>query len=275
MYIISITNFDFLEAANRFLVKKGWTHSGRKYNKNILVFVEEGECSFYVNGKKYRLEKDSYIVIPKGVFYKPHTETFCQYRYFHFVGEYLGEIASIGDFHNISMPDDVSLSNCFFLSEFGKSTKKFILHLNSIMEETNSNAVSQKNRMNIAFFNALNCISGDHDDHDDYGLAYKIHQYIVENLTKPLNLSDISSHFGYSNQHIINQFKRGYNMPPTAFILQKRLELSSIYLLETSLTINEISSKCGFNDSNYYSRAFRKKYNLSPQNYREYYLNTH
>ncbi|MBO5203994.1 MAG: helix-turn-helix domain-containing protein [Clostridia bacterium] len=275
MYIISITNLNLLMKGNRFLVKNGWTHNGRKHNINILVYVEEGECTFFVNENKYQLEKNSYIIIPKGVFYKPYTETFCQYCYFNFFGEYVGHVLSTDDLSSVALPQDISLDTCFIVPEVGKATKKLVLHLHSIIDDINSNLTVSKMRINISLLNALNCISYDYDIRNKDDLASKIHQYIVENFIKPIDLSDISSYFGYSKQHIINQFKKGYNIPPNAFILQKRLELSSIYLLETSLTINEISSKCGFNDPNYYSRAFRAKYNMSPQKYRESFLNTH
>ena len=59
-----------------------------------------------------------------------------------------------------------------------------------------------------------------------------------------------------------------YLVTPTRFIIDKRLELAKIYLAETNLMIYEISSKCGFEEANYFSRLFKMNYGISAQKYR-------
>lgn len=50
-----------------------------------------------------------------------------------------------------------------------------------------------------------------------------------------------------------------------SYILELRI-LKSISLMESGLTnISEIAHSCGFNDSNYFSRYFKKKTGISPK----------
>ena len=87
-------------------------------------------------------------------------------------------------------------------------------------------------------------------------------------------ISELSSKFGYSKQHITKLFKKHYGITPMTFVINSRLEHSLDYLTETSMTISEISQMCGFENSNYYIRLFRQRYATTPQKYRkQYYSN--
>lgn len=74
--------------------------------------------------------------------------------------------------------------------------------------------------------------------------------------------------FGYTRQYLIRVFRRQFGTTPMAFLSGIRLSQSIPLLLDSSLSIDEIARRCGFEDSNYFSRQFKKKYQLSPSLYR-------
>jgi len=51
-------------------------------------------------------------------------------------------------------------------------------------------------------------------------------------------------------------------------ITNMRMERARTLLRETRETIASISSSCGFNDPNYFTKAFRRHHACSPQTYR-------
>ncbi len=55
---------------------------------------------------------------------------------------------------------------------------------------------------------------------------------------------------------------------PIEYLLHVRLSKAAERLLKTTDTVGEIASRCGFPDSNYFSRQFRKHYGCSPRQYR-------
>ncbi len=63
-------------------------------------------------------------------------------------------------------------------------------------------------------------------------------------------------------------FKKVTGYSPIDYLLHVRLAKAAEMLLKTEKTISEIAQDCGFADSNYFSRQFRKSYNLSPREYR-------
>ncbi len=262
MYLMSIPGLSTLETAGRFLTQSGRTHNGRRFRTNLLVYVTDGECSFLTEDGVCRLEKEHYILIPQNVFYKPHTDTFCRYIYYHFTADCLGQTS------NAAIPAGVSPNACFFLPAHGCVTQQAGFWLGAVIREQNAADPGRERRMNLAFLNALNCLSVDRADPGGRGLAEQIRNAILENLIAPQSLAALSARFNYTEQHIINRFRREYGVSPAAFILKKRLELSVTYLSQTSLTVAEIAARCGFNDPNYYARAFRKSFGMSPMQYR-------
>ena len=64
-------------------------------------------------------------------------------------------------------------------------------------------------------------------------------------------------------------FRKVTGYSPIDYLLHVRLAKAAELLLKSELSIFEIASECGFTDSNYFSRQFRKYYNSSPRDYRK------
>ena len=63
-------------------------------------------------------------------------------------------------------------------------------------------------------------------------------------------------------------FKRVTGYSPIDYLLRVRLSKAAELLLQTETPISGIALECGFPDSNYFARQFKKYYNLSPRDYR-------
>ncbi len=72
----------------------------------------------------------------------------------------------------------------------------------------------------------------------------------------------------YSQRHFIRLFSAAYNTTPQKYLTNIRIRRACALLKESSLPITEIALRCGFSDSNYFSRAFRKANGITPTQYR-------
>ncbi len=72
-----------------------------------------------------------------------------------------------------------------------------------------------------------------------------------------------------SYAHFRRLFVKIYKVPPWTFVTSARLEKAASLLSATDLQINEIANECGFEDEFYFSRLFKKNYQLSPKAHRE------
>ncbi len=72
-----------------------------------------------------------------------------------------------------------------------------------------------------------------------------------------------------SVNNLLRLFRMVTGTSPVAYLLRLRLEQSRKMLMESDLSISEIADRCGFHDSNYYSKKFTGCYGHSPRKYRK------
>ncbi len=96
----------------------------------------------------------------------------------------------------------------------------------------------------------------------------KINEYCKDNPDKDLDVGELARISGYSRYHFTRLFTAKRGISPGAFIREIRLN-RAVKLLQTGkLPIKEISSTCGFEDTSYFCKAFRKSFGVSPAKFR-------
>lgn len=71
-----------------------------------------------------------------------------------------------------------------------------------------------------------------------------------------------------SKNHFGRLFKDFCSYAPQEFVIQSRLALAAELLTDTADSVREIASKIGIENEFYFSRLFKKRYHLSPREYR-------
>ncbi|MFJ8247959.1 response regulator [Peribacillus asahii] len=97
----------------------------------------------------------------------------------------------------------------------------------------------------------------------------KVKDYIEVNLHIELNLEKLSKLVHLNSQYLSRLFKQETGFTITQYITSRRLEKAKHYLVHTRKTVAEISEKCGFSDSNYFARVFRKYEGTTPTQYQQ------
>lgn len=102
----------------------------------------------------------------------------------------------------------------------------------------------------------------------DTQLLEKIHQVIEENMdNSDFNIDTIASNIGLSRSAFFKKLKSLTGLAPVDLVKEIRLNKSIELIKNTSLSISEIAFSVGFKDASYYSKCFRKKYDLTPREY--------
>lgn len=67
-----------------------------------------------------------------------------------------------------------------------------------------------------------------------------------------------------SISHFSKIFRQVYHLSPMDYLQQIRLEKARHLLCKSELSVAEIAIACGFDNSNYFSRLFKKKHGVPP-----------
>ena len=93
---------------------------------------------------------------------------------------------------------------------------------------------------------------------------------IEQDIANPdLSIAQIAERMNMSRSSLYNRIKSDTGMSPSAFLNEIRLK-RAVQLLEADETrVSEVAYSVGFNDPKYFARCFRKRFNISPSNYRK------
>jgi AraC family L-rhamnose operon transcriptional activator RhaR/AraC family L-rhamnose operon regulatory protein RhaS len=93
--------------------------------------------------------------------------------------------------------------------------------------------------------------------------------YIKENYQRPLSIQELIGISGFSASRFLRAFKRCTGCSPLEYLNRLRVSAAGRDMLTSAKSITAIALDTGFNDSNYFSRCFKKYTGLSPRQYRE------
>ena len=100
------------------------------------------------------------------------------------------------------------------------------------------------------------------------GIWRELSDYIDENLTSELTLGVLAKKCFYNPSYFSRVFKEKFGVPPAEHIRKRRLDYATKLLLETDMTVDEISVKAGFSDRSSFYKAFARYKGSMPSEYR-------
>ena len=84
-----------------------------------------------------------------------------------------------------------------------------------------------------------------------------------------VSVGEIAESYKMTAAHFIRSFRAAYGETPQRYRSNYRLREAKMMLSDTSLSVSAISERCGFDDPLYFSRAFKKRFGVSPSEYRK------
>ena len=88
------------------------------------------------------------------------------------------------------------------------------------------------------------------------------------NLEEPLRPGDLAKTVNISTRQLERLFRRYLSATPKKYYMDMRLQRAQHLLLQTNMSVTEVSVACGFNSSSHFSRLFRQRYGMSPHRLR-------
>lgn len=97
----------------------------------------------------------------------------------------------------------------------------------------------------------------------------KVISYIETHFTEDLCVEQLAKTAGMSERVFLDAFHGATGNSPYSYLLDLRINRAAEALSDMKRKITDIAFSCGFNDSNYFSRQFKKRMGISPAEYRQ------
>ena len=96
----------------------------------------------------------------------------------------------------------------------------------------------------------------------------RVVDYIENHLSEQITLDDLTKLVHLDKSYLIVRFKEKWGIPPMKYVNWIRIERAKILLAVTDKSITEIAESVGFRSVHYFSRFFKDKEKLTPNDYR-------
>ena len=96
-------------------------------------------------------------------------------------------------------------------------------------------------------------------------IAEQAGRYIRDHYGEAVTLQDVANCCFVSREHLSRMFKKETGFGFNEYLNIYRLKKANAMLLETpKRKIAEVAALCGFGDSNYFSKQYKKVYGVAP-----------
>ncbi len=99
-------------------------------------------------------------------------------------------------------------------------------------------------------------------------LHIRIKKYLDENYHKSLKINELSKELGINENKIRKEFKEHYHSTIVDYVCELRMLKAKKLIIDKNIMIKEIAIDCGYDYVQNFSRAFKKKFGISPEKLR-------
>lgn len=96
----------------------------------------------------------------------------------------------------------------------------------------------------------------------------KIHQYITDHYSEIISMQDVAHAMNYSDTHFCRLFKQCFRVNFSVYLNDYRISQAKHLLTSTNQTVKDVGFSCGYRDTSYFIRVFKRNTGMTPSDYR-------
>ena len=228
------------------------------HNDFEIYYLTHGECWYLIDKHSYKISAGDLILIPPNVIHGTRYVTPTHSR----------KLVNCGEWY---IPE--SARNLFFdLPCFtGTATvQKQIERLLSVIEKESLNPDEfSKDIIRSRVAQLLLLVARESKTTEqkliESPMVGKAVEYIASHYGDPVSLSEVAAACYVSKEHLSRTFKQETGMGFSKYLTLYRLRKANSLLRDhPELRIIDVAQRCGFSESNYFSKTYKKMFGISP-----------
>ncbi len=223
---------------------------------NTMLLISKGAFRFFANGKEFYIEQDEIAFFPQNQYFEREILSPISY---HQLGFFLPE--------HTPHPSALSVGKL----KLPKPHVRTVLDSLDVLATYFSHeepSIFQPLISQILFEHDLFCAQGSRPPITQDGDVSYVIQYMSEHLSEKISIRALAESLHLSYNGLLWKFKAKMNRTPDEFLIMLRMQYAKQLVTENQLRINEIARRCGYANAYYFSNAFKKRFGISPSEYR-------
>lgn len=224
---------------------------------HLIHYVFSGKGEFYSGGQRYKLHAGQGFAIFPGMVatYRADTSDPWSYGWMGFSGK---------EARALMHQAGITPENPVFSAENPEEIRAIIRSVREDIASLRMGTVSAVGGLlrfiaHIAQFSGEEAALSPADSHFE-----KAVWYIEGHLERGVTVSDVADFVGLCRSQLFRVFRSAAGVSPQEWILTLRLNRAAQFLVDSSLTLEEIARSCGFSCAAQLGQAFRKHRGISP-----------
>lgn len=254
---------------------------------NLLLYITSGSFNMRIGDDIYSVSEGDVVLIPSETVYQPRETEGCSYYFVHFSATTLESAPPSNIAQSLLRYQEVTDSG-YAYNYYGKTYSSVInlpVHikqnnfksyypLHNVFERATKLNIWRNNYEKLLLDNIIRelliLISTElATNQTPNNTLQKILHYINKHYTENLTLTSIAEKFGFSTSYITKLFRNFLGKGTVDYINDLRLTTACEYLISSNYTIGEISNRIGFQNQYYFDRLFKRKYGVTPKEFRK------
>ncbi len=227
----------------------------------LLLLTLDGEAYASEGKRRKTLDKGSWFLLRPGIIHSYKDIAPWSFAYVHFYGNVIDRVLEGLTFFK---RENLGFKQSNYVA------KDLLIRLIDKAQDVSIQGEILRNSLLLELLASLHLNYRKNKYHIDPLIA--VQEYIVEHLPEDMSLEFLAGQAGISRFHFIRNFKQKYGYSPIHYIQKLRIEKAQNLLLHESprMKIYEISEAVGIKDPLYFSRTFKKRVGMSPEQFRIY-----
>lgn len=100
-------------------------------------------------------------------------------------------------------------------------------------------------------------------------LLTRMHQYCLEHLAENIGIDDMADFAGFSRSHFCRVFRAEAGKSPYEYLMELRAHTALRMLQAGNVPVKEVAFACGFAETGYFCKVFRKFFHTTPAAFRK------
>lgn len=258
-----------------------WSMIPNKHNHFEMVYMKKGESVFRVGDTDVPLEPNDMIIIKPMQQHKfiVKSDVNCEF----IVLSFLFEDSQSGDISDVSIDDFiefVNTDNAGAYIHLKLARKNDIINvLENILRERERNLMWDNLMTHLLLMELFVFISRTLKNEWEQNIKSRslkmkellsiAKEYIENNYSHNLTLSDVAKYVFLSESYFAHMFKNEFDISPKSYLLKVRVDASKELLECTDMKISDIALSVGFSSQQRYNDIFKKYTNMTPLKYRK------